>query len=189
MKWICCDINDIDDTEYEKAYREMTAPRRERVERMRGLDNKKCTLAGEIIAKKLLLEEYGIEKPKITIDQKGKPKTDGNVHFSISHCESIVVCAVDNETVGIDIERMRPIKYKLIKRVCTDTELQYVMGDRNGDALCERPDIITRFFEIWTAKEAYFKKLGIGITDFKSVDTMPIQKQFHTVKDYMICIV
>ena len=55
MKWICCDINDIDDTEYEKAYREMTAPRRERVEHIRGLDNKKCTLAGEIIAKKLLL--------------------------------------------------------------------------------------------------------------------------------------
>jgi phosphopantetheinyl transferase len=29
--------------------------------------------------------------------------------------------------------------------------------------------LLTRFFKIWTAKEAYFKQQGTGITDLKAV--------------------
>lgn len=190
MKWIYCDINNISDEEYAQVYHSLTPSRRERVERIKSGDDKKRSLAGEILAKKLLLEEYGIKNPQIAVDAKGKPQAEGAPHFSIAHSENIAVCAADNSEIGIDIEKIRAVKYSLIKRVCVDEELEYVLGSHTTqDNLCKGPEILTRFFEIWTAKEAYFKKIGTGITDFKSVNTCAIKKQFFTLNDYLICIV
>lgn len=190
MKWIYCDINNISDEEYAIAYRALSPSRRERVNRIQNTDDKKRSLAGEILAKKLLLEEYVIDNPQITIDTKGKPQAEGAPHFSIAHCQDIAVCAADDSEIGLDIEKIRAVKHSLIKRVCVDEELEYVLGSyTTDDNLCEDLEILAKFFEIWTAKEAHFKKIGTGITNFKSVNTRAIKKQFFTLNDYLICIV
>lgn len=190
MKWIHCDINKICDSEYSQALLELTVSRRKRIERLTRSDDIKRTLAGEILAKKLLSKEYGIKNPQITVTVSGKSQAEGAPHFSIAHCQNIVVCAADKSELGIDIEKIRTVKYSLIKRVCVDDELEYVMGTAAiGENFCNSSDILTRFFEIWTAKEAYFKKIGTGITDFKSVNTCTLKKQFFILDDYMICIV
>ena len=46
-----------------------------------------------------------------------------------------------------------------------------------------------RFFEIWTAKEAYFKKCGTGITNLKSVNSLTLSRQMHILGDYILHII
>ena len=50
------------------------------------------------------------------------------------------------------------------------------------------PAVIRRFFEIWTGKEAWFKMQGTGITDLKSVNVLQLNRQLHSMEDYMIQI-
>ena len=106
-------------------------------------------------------------------------------HFSL---QSNGCCAVSREPVGIDIEEIRPIKIKLCDRVCVDEEKSYVLGDWQGadDGLCKDPEVTQRFFEIWTGKEAYFKKLGTGITDLKSVNILHLPRQVEIADGYMV---
>ena len=66
---------------------------------------------------------------------------------------------------------------KTTKKFATENELVYIFGKIPEDAdFCldyndSTADIFKRFFEIWTLKEAYFKKIGTGISaDLKSVE-------------------
>ena len=58
--------------------------------------------------------------------------------------------------------------------MCTQKELEYVFGKlpHEEDYLSQNFEYIRRFLEIWTIKEAYFKCVGTGITDFNSIDAL-----------------
>ena len=69
----------------------------------------------------------------------------------------------ENEEIGIDIERkdrkVNPIMYK---RVLSDDELKNVHSDE-------------KFIRCWVQKEAFLKRLGIGISrDLRGLDTSVI---------------
>ena len=51
MKWYKYDIRDLTDTEYNKWYSLMSEDKRHRVDRFRFLDDKKRTVAGEMLAR------------------------------------------------------------------------------------------------------------------------------------------
>ena len=56
-------------------------------------------------------------------------------------------------------------------------------------ATVENRAVLERFYEVWTAKEAYFKKMGTGITDLKSVDVTSLEKKVIIEDDYLITII
>ena len=41
---------------------------------------------------------------------------------------------------------------------------------------------------VWTAKEAYFKAQGTGITELKSVNTLDLQVEFAEKDDFIIAL-
>lgn len=188
MKWSYCRIDEINDCEYTNIYRSLSPSRKAHIDRFRKEHNKKCSLAGEYLAKKLIGDEAVID-----IDDKGKPYAAGtDIYFSISHCDDAVVCATDNTAVGIDIERIRPVDLRLAKKICVDEEMQYLFGKipaQDDFVFCKDENILCRFFEIWTAKEAYFKKLGTGITDLKSINILTLEREIHSLAGYIIQIV
>ena len=58
------------------------------------------------------------------------------------------------------IELIRPIDLSVAKRVCTDDDLLYVFGHKPTEAdfvYTEDEEILKRFFEVWTRKEALIK--------------------------------
>ena len=176
-------INDYSKTEYERFYNLMTDKKRARIDRFRFEDDKKRSVFGEMLAKQMLSERFNIAPESIVImpDENGKPYADGlNVHFNISHSGELVICAVSDKPIGVDIEEIKNIKDTLIDYVCTADEKEYVSGNKE------------RFFEIWTAKEAYFKCTGTGITDVKSVNTLDNEFRKHinsfNYKNYFVCI-
>ncbi|MBO7217691.1 MAG: 4'-phosphopantetheinyl transferase superfamily protein [Clostridia bacterium] len=179
MKWALGKISDYSDSEYEKIYANLSKSRKARVDRLKIEKDRKRSLLGELLIRKLLLEE-GI-KADVLSDDNGKPYLSHPSYFiSISHSGEMAAAIISKNNVGIDIEKIQDIDLRLIKRVCTDREAEYV---KNSD------DPNLSFLEIWTAKEAYFKKQGTGITNLKSVDVLGIEKERIIENGYIIQIV
>lgn len=177
LKYITVDIKDLDDDTLRRSFSCMSDERKDRVRRIKKADQKKCTLAGEWLVRKMLSDATGDTPESFVIfaDDKGKLHSNNSsgLFFNISHSKNVITAVISDKTVGIDIEKIRPVSLKLAKRVCTPNELNYVFGTDDADFDAEYPPKVTeRFFEIWTIKEAYFKCIGTGITDFFAVDAL-----------------
>ena len=96
-----------------------------------------------------------------------------------------VVCAVNEKPVGIDIEQVRPLEMRLADRVCTESDAAYLNEAETDEERLER------LYRLWTAKEAYFKWKGTGITNLKSITFADILPHCRQMKedDYIISIV
>lgn len=170
MKWYKFDIRDLRDIDYKKWYLLMNPDKKYRVDRFRFEDDKKRTVAGEMLARKAISEWCGVAPENIAFSTKeyGKPYAIGlDVEFNVSHSGDIVVCAIDDYPIGIDVEIIRPIDLSISKRFCNKEDLYYLFGHEPTEedfVYTDEIDILTRFFEIWTKKEAHFKCLGTGLS-------------------------
>jgi 4'-phosphopantetheinyl transferase len=193
MEWSYCNIRDLSQNDYDSIYQSLTPSRKEHIDRFLREDDRKRSLAGELITKKLLSGKFGITNALIERLPNGRPVLNGaNLFASISHCDDIVVCAVSEKEIGIDTERIKPIKLSLIKRFCVTEEKEYILRNvpySETLSYCEDKEILNRFYEIWTAKEAYFKMLGTGIKDLKSVNVLNLKRTKFNINDYLIQIV
>ena len=142
-------------------------------------DSMRIACAGYLLRHALL--EEGIEHPIFAKDEWGKPYLvdQNNVHFSLSHSGTWAVCALSDAPVGVDIER--PRNMDKIARLFPNAQT---------------PDDILR---LWTAKEAYLKMQGCGLTvplDSVSVqleetlilEEFPYALHEYTLEDYRICL-
>ena len=191
-------IQEADENIYQLTFNAMSPERKEKIIRLKNENQKKLSLLGEYLAKKMISDEKGIPFNRVILetDSKGKPYTPAysDIHFNISHSHDIAVAVIHTKPIGIDIEKVHKVSLKLSEKVCTEDELVYIFGKLPTafDFETGYPDIsYTRFFEIWTLKEAYFKYIGTGITDFKSVDSFKTDfaKDKITIDDYIIHIV
>jgi 4'-phosphopantetheinyl transferase len=84
---------------------------------------------------------------------------DAAPSFSLSHSGDVAVVAIAPEPVGVDVERVRPRRY-------LDAVARRVLRDDEFARWAARPeaDRLDAFLRVWTAKEAYLKLLGVGIT-------------------------
>lgn len=182
MKWHSCRISDFTEKEYECAYRQLSPSRKAHVDRFRQPDDRRRSLAGEILAQKLL-RQWGISDAVLETRENGQPVLSGcRLFVSISHCDDFVACALNDTPIGIDAERIQPRSPALAKRVCVPEELEYLQNAASDE---ER---LVRFYEIWTAKEAWFKKLGTGIQNLQSVNTLTLPRQVFRMEDYLVTI-
>jgi 4'-phosphopantetheinyl transferase len=86
------------------------------------------------------------------------PRTAERLHFSLSHTDGCVACAVSScERVGIDVEATdRPVSYLEISRT-------YFSSAEHANLIALPPaQQKDRFFDLWTLKEAYAKARGLG---------------------------
>lgn len=193
MKWYKYDIRDLSKAEYEKWYSLMSVDKKQRVDRFRFLDDKKRTVTGEMLARKAIAEWCHVSEEEVQfgLSEYGKPFVIGlDMEFNISHSGDMVVCAVDDKPIGIDVEQIRPIDMKVAKYICKGKELIYIWGyDPSEDdfIMTSNSEILTRFFEVWTRKEAFGKCIGIGAVNVKNImDTGNAVK--YIFKDYIVTI-
>lgn len=180
MRWLLAFTDELDSQQYDLIYNSLSASRKAHIDHMKQPNDRKNSLLATWLINKLLIDR-GINNAVLETDSNGRPfLKENNLFISISHCEKAVVCVVSETAVGIDIEKQKPVKPSLIDYVCTREEKAYIMEDK---ALSQR-----RFFEIWTAKEAYFKKCGDGLKNMLSTNILPIARQIYTVDDYVITV-
>lgn len=109
-----------------------------------------------------ILKEYlGVSVFKLATSPKGKRYLpDFPLHFNLSDSDGWLAIAFSWETpIGIDIESMRPIEgmNQIIHDSFSPDEQAYVQFSDE--------DKVSRFWEIWSRKEACLKALGIGLQD------------------------
>ncbi len=181
MNFILGKITDITDQEYEEVYLALTPSRKKHIDRMKIKNDRKRSLMATYLLNKLLLKA-GKTEAKIETDENGKPFiNEGGLYISISHSEEWVACALSENPVGIDIEKIKPVSQKLIEYVCTQNEREYVL-------LTKDDEVMKRFFAVWTAKEAFFKKNNGKIKNIRSIDTLDLKKQEFIKDGYFITI-
>ena len=96
---------------------------------------------------------------KYLYNSHGKPHIEGDpLYFNVSHCGSVIAAAFCTEEIGVDIEFVREFSDAVVRRCFTDDEKSYMNGAADVEQSRER------FFEIWTAKEAFLKLYGGGIS-------------------------
>jgi 4'-phosphopantetheinyl transferase len=117
-------------------------------------------------------------------DLHGKPEVvsdalpEERLRFSLSHSGSVAVVAVAlGARVGVDVETKRP-------RVRLDALAARVLDSEDyADWLdVPEPDQLRSFLEQWTAKEAYLKAIGAGIT--VPLRDVPIEPDGWTVTEF-----
>lgn len=147
----------------------MSEKKKRRVDRFRFQDDKKRTVVGEMLARQSISEWCGVPKESIVFEiaEHGKPYAKGlNVEFNISHSADMVVCVVDDNPVGVDIEKIRSVDLNTAKRIFSKNEIRYIfecIPDIEDYNHYLNYAVLQRFFELWTKKEAYGKLVGIGI--------------------------
>ena len=118
MKWYIYDITNLSDEEYKHYYSLMNQSKRRRVDSFRFVNDKKRTVAGEMLARKAIAEWCSVDYADISFGtgRYSKPfALDLAVEFNISHSGNKVVCVVDERPVGVDIEKIRPIDLSVAK--------------------------------------------------------------------------
>jgi 4'-phosphopantetheinyl transferase len=101
----------------------------------------------------------------------GRPRilnpTAEPLHFSLSHSDGLIVIALSkHESVGIDVERIRPIAglESVARSHFTESETSKLEGLADFERL-------NAFFRCWTRKEAFVKATGLGMSlDFHHVE-------------------
>lgn len=98
--------------------------------------------------------------PKLIGHEKyGKPFliNHENIHFNISHCDGLAVCAFSRSPVGLDVEGFLDFKDSLVRRVLTEEEQDFLFSYREDEE--KYTELFCRF---WTLKESYLKRDGSG---------------------------
>ena len=192
MHWSYCDTAAFSSEELHNAYLRLSPSRKTHIDRLRQQEDKLRSLTAELLVQKLLKEHYGVTDAVLHRNPNGQPYLTGcDLHVSISHSNQMVACALSIDPIGIDIEKIRPMSLKICRHLCVEEEKEYLFSGSNLSETddCQDLAVLHRLFEIWTAKEAYFKKQGTGITDLKSVNILPLNRQIHIIGDYMVQIV
>lgn len=104
---------------------------------------------------KRLYELYFSAQVDILFSPKGKPfaTMNGKIaaeKFNISHCEDFTVIGISTGEIGVDCERVVPVRTKHVLASLSPEERQEIKTDLD-------------FYKNWTAKEAYTKYYGESI--------------------------
>lgn len=118
-------------------------------------DKQRCLFA-DLLAR-IMLAEFIDAPVKFSILPSGKPVLDGvqGVHFNVSHSGDWVVCVVDDNEVGIDVEEITEIDLSISDR--------FFCWEEHADIL-HAASSTNKFFEYWTLKESYIKFIGEGLS-------------------------
>lgn len=130
--------------------------RKEKIKRLKIVDDKLRSLGAGLLMN-FIKQKYQVQE-KLKIDRFGKPYFDNSsIHFNISHSGSYVIAAVSKEEVGVDIQKIKPDKHRIAEKNFLASECTYINETDENRMKWQR------FCEVWTVKEAYLKKIGIGL--------------------------
>ena len=118
-----------------------------------------------------LKQEWNLnEWPQIQVGPHGKPEflgKEGLPWFNVSHTDGWVLCVIDDQPVGGDIQKIPVYREKTVKRYTSQEEWHLL----NQQSMKERENSAAL---LWSMKEAYVKYLGTGLT--KEISTIDFSK-------------
>lgn len=128
-------------------------------------------------ALRILLSQY-IKLPPAEIEfnlgQNKKPelRSPANLSFNVSHSEEMILIAISDKAVGIDIEYIRPeFNFReVLNHSFSEQEIRFI-NESKEQTNC--------FFELWTRKEALTKASSKGLDD--ELRDIPVLDGWHNL--------
>ena len=148
-----CHVENLD---LKKAYSSVSKDRQDKIDFYRFEKDKKLSAGAYLLLKKLLSEE-NITNPLFKTEKYGKAYISNfeNVYFNLSHSGKMVLCAISDREVGVDIEYSDPkIDLNIAKLYFYNGEYESIMNSQNP---------ADEFFKYWVLKESYMKYTGLGM--------------------------
>lgn len=159
-----------------RAQRLVDAERQSRADACKTARGRAASLAVGVLAE-YALRQNGLGEYAIRYDAGGKPhvaeKRSGCrsiwgkeiAYLSLSHSGDYAVCAVASGPVGVDIQKVQPVRTGILRHFLDEKERLDFLG-RYGLQKGEKylpEDAADEFFRLWTAKESYMKLTGTGM--------------------------
>lgn len=187
-------ITKMTDELYNKEFNKLPLLRQKELLKKANIDDRKRSLAGDILTKRYLSKLYGVTEDTIEIKkgEHGKPYVlNLPAHFNVSHSGKYTILAISDKPIGIDIEITRDFSAILAKKLFNEDELSYIAGN---DSSRKKSEMQRSFYEIWTAKEAYLKYLGSGISGgvntlsftLKNSKLVPNKNDINLIYDFSV---
>lgn len=107
-------------------------------------------------------------------DDQGVPMPLGGTFWSVTHKEDRVAGVVSRQSVGIDIEIIKPVSEALFKKIIKPYEYAHFKNQAR--------EIV--FFRGFTAKEAVLKKTTIGIKGLSKVKIDAVLDEKNLIIDF-----
>ncbi|MEM6612528.1 MAG: 4'-phosphopantetheinyl transferase superfamily protein [Cyanobacteria bacterium P01_C01_bin.72] len=136
-----------------------------RANRFRFMEHKRRFIAARGILRQLLGAYLAINPRSVDFSygEKGKPALSNatEIQFNISHSQEYALLGfIPEHLIGVDLEYQRamPDALKIAQRFFSPREFKTLQATA--------PEQQAKlFFQLWTAKEAYLKALGTGLSD------------------------
>ena len=139
----------------------LSSERRKRILKFRNIEDSRRSIISELLVRSLAMNKLKLNNAEITFGENAykKPylKSATSFEFNVSHSGDWVVCAIDTEPVGIDVEQIKPIDFDIAKNFFTAEEYRSL-------TLTKPSEQLPYFYELWTLKESYIKAVGIGLS-------------------------
>lgn len=175
------DLKQVDDLTFMKLLTNVDNEKYEKIKKFARPDDAKRVLLADILVRAVIASYLRVSNKTIefNVNKYGKPFLKGNcgLHFNVSHSEDWIVCALHDEPVGIDIERIRPVEpLEMAAQLFSDEEYKTLM-------IRSPEDRQHFFFDLWTLKESYIKAVGAGLSiPLKSFTVIFLEKGEIVVK-------
>lgn len=173
--YYCDNTNKIDFNFKEKLLPFVTASKKRTLDKFTNYAEIKTRLYPELLTK-YVASVYYQKSPfdfEYSYNEFGKPFFSNFpcFNFNISHCKNAFALAISDDKVGVDIEKILQYSPEIAMRFFSKNEIELL--NKSLDKNLE-------FTKIWTLKEAYSKKIGLGLNlPFKSFDVVePSINQF-----------
>ncbi len=182
IKLYICDLRQIGIAEdYQDIWNRLDGKAAENVLRYLKEDDRHRALAREVMLSFILHMVFGKREVTIEKNSYGKPivrplqNKDGcavpappmqDFDFSISHAGSLVAIAFGKGAIGLDVE--------LIGSAGDYSELLRFFLKEEQDRIRKAHDREREFYRIWTFREAFSKKEGVGLTIFEQPEPIHI---------------
>jgi len=183
MLYIFDEIDLPDEEFFNSKLHLLSEQRSAKVKRLFSNLNKRASISVYLMLRLALLEIHGIDKAVLLeYEENGKPylKNHPGIFFSLSHSQNIAACIVADKKVGLDIQKTRPVKDNLAKRILTEDEYVIFKNSLSPDDY---------FCEVWTIKESFLKKTGDGISkELRDIAACSITAKTFKGKDYFCTV-
>lgn len=181
-------LSDIKTLELEEKYvSQLDEKRREKLFKLCKEDDKKRSLAAGLLLNDIVVSAYG----EVFVGEFGKPYVKNGVCFNLSHSGDYVLLAVDEKSIGCDIEQVQEKKFEALGKIVFQQNEREILGKSDNKEM--------DFYKMWTQKEAFLKAVGEGFhRECRSVDlslcenVIDNNKKFYFKRydfdDYCVCV-
>ena len=153
-------IDNVKFDELSSFFDRLSSTNRKKVNNLINEKDKIRTALGELLVKYLLvnIKKMDIDQIKLNFTEYGKPFIDEkNIYFNISHSGGYVVCVINDSKIGIDIEKVKSIDFKVISKTYFSNEENNIISKYKGKKQ------LYYFYLLWTLRESYLKLDGRGL--------------------------